>query len=80
MPLKSLGCRNNTGLPCAPIFVVPSSKILAPAAAGARILDDGTTKIGAHGNPVLFLHPKDFNGTLIELEQVAKTSELSQKD
>jgi methylmalonyl-CoA/ethylmalonyl-CoA epimerase len=48
--------------------------------AGARVLDDGASKIGAHGNPVLFLHPKDFNGTLIELEQVAETSELSQED
>ncbi|RMH45514.1 MAG: methylmalonyl-CoA epimerase [Alphaproteobacteria bacterium] len=38
-------------------------------AAGARILGDGKPKIGAHGNPVLFLHPKDFNGTLIELEE-----------
>jgi methylmalonyl-CoA/ethylmalonyl-CoA epimerase len=38
-------------------------------ASGARILGDGTLKIGAHGKPVLFLHPKDFNGTLIELEQ-----------
>jgi methylmalonyl-CoA/ethylmalonyl-CoA epimerase len=38
-------------------------------AAGARVLGDGEPKIGAHGNPVLFLHPKDFNGTLIELEQ-----------
>lgn len=38
-------------------------------AEGARILGDGTPKIGAHGNPVLFLHPKDFDGTLIELEQ-----------
>ena len=37
---------------------------------GARILGDGEPKIGAHGKPVLFLHPKDFNGTLIELEQV----------
>lgn len=37
---------------------------------GARILGDGTPKIGAHGNPVIFLHPKDFNGVLIELEQV----------
>ena len=36
---------------------------------GARVLGDGTPKIGAHGKPVLFLHPKDFNGTLIELEQ-----------
>ena len=38
-------------------------------AAGARILGDGEPKTGAHGKPVLFLHPKDFNGTLVELEQ-----------
>jgi methylmalonyl-CoA/ethylmalonyl-CoA epimerase len=38
-------------------------------AAGARVLGDGEPKIGAHGKPVLFLHPKDFMGTLIELEQ-----------
>ncbi|MFZ4808687.1 MAG: methylmalonyl-CoA epimerase [Hyphomicrobiaceae bacterium] len=38
-------------------------------AKGARVLGDGTPKIGAHGKPVLFLHPKDFNGTLVELEQ-----------
>jgi methylmalonyl-CoA/ethylmalonyl-CoA epimerase len=38
-------------------------------AAGARVLGDGQPKIGAHGKPVLFLHPKDFCGTLIELEQ-----------
>ncbi len=37
---------------------------------GARVLGDGNPKIGAHGKPVLFLHPKDFSGTLIELEQV----------
>jgi methylmalonyl-CoA/ethylmalonyl-CoA epimerase len=37
---------------------------------GARILGDGEPKTGAHGNPVLFLHPKDFAGTLIELEEV----------
>jgi methylmalonyl-CoA/ethylmalonyl-CoA epimerase len=36
---------------------------------GARVLGDGTPKIGAHGKPVLFLHPKDFAGTLVELEQ-----------
>ena len=40
-------------------------------AEGARVLGGGEPKIGAHGNPVLFLHPKDFNGTLIELEEVA---------
>jgi len=39
-------------------------------AAGARVLGDGEPKIGAHGKPVLFLHPKDFCGTLIEIEQV----------
>ncbi|MEM7461391.1 MAG: methylmalonyl-CoA epimerase [Pseudomonadota bacterium] len=37
---------------------------------GARILGDGEPKTGAHGKPVLFLHPKDFCGTLVELEQV----------
>jgi methylmalonyl-CoA/ethylmalonyl-CoA epimerase len=37
--------------------------------AGARVLGDGEPKIGAHGKPVLFLHPKDFLGSLIELEQ-----------
>ncbi len=40
-------------------------------AQGARVLGDGEPKIGAHGLPVLFLHPKDFCGTLVELEQVA---------
>lgn len=39
-------------------------------AAGARVLGSGEPKTGAHGKPVLFLHPKDFSGTLIELEQV----------
>jgi methylmalonyl-CoA/ethylmalonyl-CoA epimerase len=38
-------------------------------AAGARVLGEGEPKIGAHGKPVLFLHPKDFSGTLVELEQ-----------
>ena len=40
------------------------------AVAGARVLGDGEPALGAHGKPVLFLHPKDFAGTLIELEQV----------
>ena len=39
-------------------------------ASGARILGPGEPKIGAHGKPVLFLHPKDFNGCLIELEEI----------
>jgi methylmalonyl-CoA/ethylmalonyl-CoA epimerase len=38
-------------------------------AKGARVLGDGKAKIGAHGKPVLFLHPKDFCGTLVELEE-----------
>ena len=37
---------------------------------GARVLGDGEPRTGAHGKPVLFLHPKDFCGTLIELEQI----------
>lgn len=48
-------------------IIVARDKLLAD---GARILGDGTPKTGAHGKPVLFLHPKDFTGTLIELEQV----------
>ena len=39
---------------------------------GARILGDGEPKTGAHGNPVIFMHPGDFHGTLIELEQVKR--------
>lgn len=39
-------------------------------AEGKRVLGDGEPKTGAHGKPVLFLHPKDFNGTLVEVEQV----------
>ena len=39
-------------------------------AKGARVLGSGEPKSGAHGKPVLFLHPKDFNGCLVELEQV----------
>jgi len=42
----------------------------ALTASGARVLGNGEPKIGAHGKPVLFLHPKDFTGTLIELEEV----------
>lgn len=43
-------------------------------AGGARVLGDGNPTIGAHGRPVLFLHPKDFAGTLIELEHVDRVS------
>lgn len=53
-------------------FEVPdlASAAKALTEAGARVLGDGEPKIGAHGLPVLFLHPKDFDGTLIELEEV----------
>lgn len=44
--------------------------IRALTAAGARVLGDGRPRTGAHGRPVVFLHPKDFDGTLIELEEV----------
>ena len=44
-----------------------SARIIAE---GGRVLGDGEPKIGAHGKPVVFLHPKDFNGTLIELKEV----------
>lgn len=43
-------------------------------ASGARVLGSGEPKIGAHGNPVLFLDPKDFCGTLVELEQVGDST------
>ena len=47
-----------------------NSAILSLEKDGATVLGNGKAKIGAHGNPVIFLHPKDFNGTLIELEEV----------
>jgi methylmalonyl-CoA/ethylmalonyl-CoA epimerase len=50
-----------------PDIIVARDKLKAM---GARVLGDGEPKTGAHGKPVLFLHPKDFAGTLIELEQV----------
>jgi methylmalonyl-CoA/ethylmalonyl-CoA epimerase len=48
-------------------IVAARDRILAQ---GARVIGDGEPKIGAHGKPVLFLHPKDFCGTLVEIEQV----------
>ncbi len=53
-------------------FEVPDigAAIARLQASGARVLGDGRPKTGAHGNPVIFLHPKDFDGTLIELEEV----------
>jgi methylmalonyl-CoA/ethylmalonyl-CoA epimerase len=47
--------------------IVTSRDILVKE--GARVLGDGVPKIGAHGKPVLFLHPKDFSGALVEIEQ-----------
>lgn len=49
-----------------PDLVAAAARLVA---GGARVLGDGSPKTGAHGKPVLFLHPKDFDGTLIELEQ-----------
>ena len=46
-------------------------------AEGARVLGDGKPKTGAHGLPVVFLHPKDFCGTLVELEEVAGAQAVS---
>lgn len=46
-------------------------------AAGARVLGSGEPRIGAHGRPVLFLHPKDFAGTLIELEEVGQRHDVA---
>ncbi len=47
-----------------------AASIASLKAQGARVLGDGKPKIGAHGLPVIFLHPKDFDGVLIELEEV----------
>ncbi|QDZ12532.1 methylmalonyl-CoA epimerase [Devosia ginsengisoli] len=53
-------------------FEVPDIRAAAEVlkSGGARVLGDGSPRTGAHGKPVLFLHPKDFDGTLIELEEV----------
>ena len=49
-----------------PDIIAARDKLIAE---GARVLGDGEPKIGAHGKPVLFLHPKDFSGALVEIEQ-----------
>lgn len=49
-----------------PEIIAARDKLIAE---GARVLGDGNPKIGAHGKPVLFLHPKDFSGALVEIEQ-----------
>jgi methylmalonyl-CoA/ethylmalonyl-CoA epimerase len=53
---------------CYEVSNIPAARDLLKSQ-GARVLGDGEPKIGAHGKPVLFLHPKDFCGTLVELEQ-----------
>ncbi|MYF90264.1 MAG: methylmalonyl-CoA epimerase [Boseongicola sp. SB0676_bin_33] len=70
-PVASFLERNPSGGIHHLCYEVEDIRVAADAlrTAGARVLGDGEPKIGAHGNPVLFLHPKDFNGTLIELEE-----------
>jgi methylmalonyl-CoA/ethylmalonyl-CoA epimerase len=71
-PVKSFLERNPAGGMHHICFEVPdlpgAAKTLVEG--GARVLGDGQPRLGAHGLPVLFLHPKDFDGTLIELEEV----------
>ncbi|WP_108398453.1 methylmalonyl-CoA epimerase [Devosia submarina] len=71
-PIVAFLAKNPTGGMHHICFEVPDIAAAAQTltAGGARVLGDGTPKIGAHGRPVLFLHPKDFDGTLIELEEV----------
>ena len=70
-PIASFLERNPSGGIHHLCYEVEDIQVAAHAmrSAGARVLGDGEPKIGAHGKPVLFLHPKDFNGTLIELEE-----------
>ena len=70
-PIAAFLAKNPAGGMHHVCFEVPDLTAAAATltAGGARILGDGTPRIGAHGLPVLFLHPKDFDGTLIELEQ-----------
>ncbi len=71
-PITSFLEKNTSGGMHHICFEVPdiAAAIAKLQTAGARVLGDGTPKIGAHGKPVVFLHPKDFDGTLIELEEV----------
>lgn len=71
-PIAAFLARNPDGGMHHICFEVPDISVAAATltAGGARVLGDGKPRIGAHGKPVLFLHPKDFNGTLIELEEV----------
>jgi methylmalonyl-CoA/ethylmalonyl-CoA epimerase len=70
-PIAAFLARNASGgihHVCYEVADVPAARDQLKAA-GARVLGDGEPRIGAHGKPVLFLHPKDFCGTLIEIEQ-----------
>jgi methylmalonyl-CoA/ethylmalonyl-CoA epimerase len=71
-PIAGFLARNPAGGMHHVCFEVPDITAAARVltAGGARILGDGKPKAGAHGLPVLFLHPRDFDGTLIELEEV----------
>jgi len=71
-PIAGFLARNPSGGIHHLCFEVPdvASAAQTLTEAGARVLGDGKPKTGAHGLPVLFLHPKDFDGTLIELEEV----------
>jgi methylmalonyl-CoA/ethylmalonyl-CoA epimerase len=71
-PIAGFLAKNPSGGMHHVCFEVPNVVAAAETltAAGARVLGDGKPKIGAHGLPVIFLHPKDFDGALIELEEV----------
>lgn len=73
-PIAAFLAKNPTGGMHHICFEVPDLGVAATALTqgGARVLGDGKPKIGAHGLPVLFLHPKDFDGTLIELEEMRR--------
>jgi methylmalonyl-CoA/ethylmalonyl-CoA epimerase len=72
-PIAAFLARNPSGGMHHICFEVPDIRAAAATltAGGARVLGEGNPKTGAHGLPVLFVHPKDFNGTLIELEEIA---------
>ncbi len=74
-PIKGFLEKNPSGGIHHVCYEVPDIKdaIETMKAKGARVIGDGQPKIGAHGNWVVFLHPKDFDGTLIELEEVQGT-------
>jgi methylmalonyl-CoA/ethylmalonyl-CoA epimerase len=73
-PIAAFLAKNPTGGMHHICFEVPdiAAAIARLQSEGARVLGDGRPKIGAHGKPVIFLHPKDFDGTLIELEETGQ--------